>query len=145
MALCREVWEEAMEALYQRCCLQALPKCDHHRHVTVRRGAVEETHNRQSRLLRARRIGHAAAAPPSVTTNSRRPMWIAMRRSRRVARQSEVTISPSSGNTNKRFALGNRNSCQLGVKTRIPPFWAYVSFFRQLRTLGCQCFRNLVP
>ena len=23
--------------------------------------------------------GHAAAAPPSVTTNSRRPMWIAMR------------------------------------------------------------------
>ena len=35
--------------------------------------------------------------------------------------------------------------CQLGVKTRIPPFWAYVSFFRQLRTWRCQCFRRLVP
>ena len=33
--------------------------------------------------------------------------------------------------------------CLLWVKTRIPPFWAYVSFFRQLRTLGCQCFRRL--
>src|SRR6516162_1670823 len=35
--------------------------------------------------------------------------------------------------------------CQLGIKTRIPPFWAYVSFFRQLRTWRCQCFRRLVP
>jgi hypothetical protein len=25
------------------------------------------------------------------------------------------------------------------------PIWAYVSFFRQLQTLGCQCFRRLVP
>src|SRR5262249_51893856 len=38
-----------------------------------------------------------------------------------------------------------RRPCLRWVKTRIPPFWAYVSFFRQLPTLDCQCFRRCVP
>ena len=55
----------------------------------------------------------------------------------------ERVLSEMGGAATRCAAKILSHPCLLWVKTRIPPFWANVSFFRQLRTLGCQCFRRL--
>jgi hypothetical protein len=61
-------------ALNEAALLKAPPKCDHQRRERSVRSAVKYS-NQRAWLLRARRSGHAAAAPPSsVVKNFRRPI-----------------------------------------------------------------------
>ena len=75
----------------------------------------------------ARTASSHAAAPPTVTKNSRRRMWMAMRPSRVGVMQRRERY-----HTWTCCAAGFQTGlCRLGVKTRIRPVRAYVSFHRQ--------------
>ena len=73
----RTVFDQDVLALDEAGFLEALAEGCHEVRGVSERGVPQETNNRHRRLRARAASGHAAAAPPSVAKNFRRPMWLA--------------------------------------------------------------------